>query len=130
MKQNINKKAGDVVPVNRSEYFIVEKPFVAPEITDEDEDYSFYKVGDHIVIRAGSLEQYVPSFKEFVKNNCRTATANETNDIYKDLYSNARIGDVYDDGSYQIHYFFIVESHLDELWEKFEIGRASCRERV
>lgn len=126
MKQNINKKVGDVVPVNRSEYFIVEKPFVAPDITDEDEDYSFYKVGDHIVIRAGSLEQYVPSFKEFVKNNCRTATVDETNDIYEDLYSNARIGDVYDDGSYQIQYFFIVESHLDELWEKFDLEKENC----
>lgn len=126
MKQNINKKTGDVVPVNRNEYFIVEKTFVKSDTTDEDEDYSSYKVDDPIVISDGSLEQYVPSFKEFVNNNCRKATTTEISDIYNELYSNARIGDVYSDGSYQIHHFFIVESHFDEIWAKFNLEKENC----
>ena len=46
--------------------------------------------------------------------------------IYEDLYSNARVGDVYDDGSYQIRRFFIVESYFDELWKKFDFKNENC----
>ena len=120
MKKNINRKTGDVVPVERNLYFLVEKPFVRSDTIGEEEDYSFYKVGDPIVIEARSLERYVSSFTDFLNNNCRKATVDEMSAIYEDLYSNARVGDVYDDGSYQIRRFFIVESYFDELWKKFD----------
>lgn len=126
MKQKINRKTGDVVPVERNEYFVVEKPFVRSDTTDEEEDYSFYKVGDPIVIKAQSLDRYVSSFTDFLNNNCRKATVDEIRAIYGDLYSNARVGDVYEDGSYQVRRFFIVESHLDELWEKFDLKNENC----
>lgn len=126
MKQKINRKTGDVVPVERNEYFVVEKPFVRSDTTDEEEDYSFYKIGDPIVIKAQSLDRYVSSFTDFLNNNCRKATVDEIRTIYGDLYSNARVGDVYEDGSYQVRRFFIVESHLDELWEKFDLKNENC----
>lgn len=126
MKQNINRKTGDVVPVERNVYFIVEKTFMKSETIDEEEDYSFYKVGDPIVIPYGRLDRYVPSFIEFLNNNCKKATIDERTDIYNDLYSNARVGDVYEDGSYQVLHFFIVESHFDELWEKFDLKNENC----
>lgn len=124
MEQNI--RTGDVVPVERNVYFVVEKPFVRSDTTDEEEDYSFYKVGEPIVIETIKLEQYVASFKDFLNNNCRKADADEINAIYNDLYSNASIGNVYDDGSYQIRHFFIVESHFDELWKKFDYQNENC----
>lgn len=126
MKKNINRKTGDVVPVERNLYFLVEKPFVRSDTTVEEEDYSFYKVGDPIVIEARSLERYVSSFTDFLNNNCRKATVDEMSAIYEDLYSNARVGDVYDDGSYQIRRFFIVESYFDELWKKFDFKNENC----
>lgn len=126
MKRSINRKTGDAVPVERNLYFVVEKPFVRSDTTDEDEDYSFYKVGDPIVVEARSLERYVESYRDFLNNNCRVATDEEARDIYNELYSNARVGDVYDDGSYQIWRFFIVESHFDELWEKFDLKKENC----
>ena len=126
MKKNINRKTGDVVPVERNLYFLVEKPFVRSDTTVEEEDYSFYKVGDPIVIEARSLERYVSSFTDFLNNNCRKATVDEMGAIYEDLYSNARVGDVYDDGSYQIRRFFIVESYFDELWKKFDFKNENC----
>lgn len=126
MKKNINRKTGDVVPVERNLYFLVEKPFVRSDTTGEEEDYSFYKVGDPIVIDARSLERYVSSFTDFLNNNCRKATVDEMSAIYEDLYSNARVGDVYDDGSYQIRRFFIVESYFDELWKKFDFKNENC----
>lgn len=126
MKKNINRKTGDVVPVERNLYFVVEKPFVRSDTTGEEENYSFYKVGDPIVIEARSLERYVSSFTDFLNNNCRKATVDEMSAIYEDLYSNARVGDVYDDGSYQIRRFFIVESHFDELWRKFDFKNENC----
>ena len=126
MKKNINRKTGDVVPVERNLYFLVEKPFVRSDTIGEEEDYSFYKVGDPIVIEARSLERYVSSFTDFLNNNCRKATVDEMSAIYEDLYSNARVGDVYDDGSYQIRRFFIVESYFDELWKKFDLKNENC----
>ena len=126
MKKNINRKTGDVVPVERNLYFLVEKPFVRSDTIGEEEDYSFYKVGDPIVIEARSLERYVSSFTDFLNNNCRKATVDEMSAIYEDLYSNARVGDVYDDGSYQIRRFFIVESYFDELWKKFDFKNENC----
>lgn len=126
MKKNINRKTGDVVPVERNLYFLVEKPFVRSDTTVEEEDYSFYKVGDPIVIEARSLERYVSSFTDFLNNNCRKATVDEMSAIYENLYSNARVGDVYDDGSYQIRRFFIVESYFDELWKKFDFKNENC----
>ncbi len=126
MKESINRKTGDVVPVEWNVYFVVEKPFVRSDTTDEEDDYSFYKVGDPIVIEARSVERYVSSFIDFLNNNCRKATVDEISAIYNDLYINARVGNVYDDGSYQIRRFFIVESHFEELWEKFDFKNENC----
>ena len=126
MKQRINRKTGDIVPVDRNKYFIVEKTFVRSDTTDEDEDYSFYKVGDPIVIEANILNHYVSSFKDFLNNNCRAANTDETSAIYNELYSNARLGDVYDDGSYSVRHFFVVESNLSELWQEFDMERDNC----
>ena len=126
MKRSIDRKTGDAVPVERNLYFVVEKPFVRSDTTEEDEDYSLHKVGDPIVVEARRLESYVSSYKDFLNNNCRVATDEEISGIYNELYSNARVGDVYDDGSYGIWRFFIVESHFDELWEKFDIKKDNC----
>ena len=126
MKRSINRKTGDAVPVERNLYFVVEKPFVRSDTTDEDEDYSFYKVGDPIVVEARSLERYVASYRDFLNNNCRVATDEEISGVYNELYSNARVGNVYDDGSYGIRHFFVVESNLSELWEKFNMEKDNC----
>ena len=109
MEKNIIVKTGDLVPAERNDYFIVEKPFVKTETTDEDVDYSFYKIGDPIVIRANCLKAYVSSFQEFVNNNCRKATSREISTICAEFYSNACVGTVYKDGNYQVNFFYIVE---------------------
>lgn len=126
MEKNIIVKTGDLVPAERNDYFIVEKPFVKTEITDEDEDYSFYKVGDPIVIRANCLKTYVSSFVEFVNSNCRKATSSEISTIYAEFYSNACVGTVYKDGNYQVNFFYIVESHYDEILAKFDVENENC----
>lgn len=126
MEKNIIVKTGDLVPAERNDYFIVEKPFVKTEITDEDEDYSFYKVGDPIVIRANCLKTYVSSFVEFVNSNCRKATSSEISTIYAEFYSNACVGTVYKDGNYQVKFFYIVESHYDEILAKFDVENENC----
>ena len=126
MKKEKIVKIGDLVPVERNDYFIVEKPFVKTETIDEDEDYSFYKVGDPIVIRANCLKDYVSSFVEFVNNNCRKATSSEVSAICAELYSNACVGTVYKDGSYQVKFFYIVESHYDEILTKFDVENENC----
>ena len=81
MKRSINRKTGDAVPVERNLYFVVEKPFVRSDTTDEDEDYSFYKVGGPIVVEARSLERYVESYRDFLNNNCRVATDEEAREL-------------------------------------------------
>ena len=126
MEKNIIVKTGDLVPAERNDYFIVEKPFVKTETTDEDEDYSFYKVGDPIVIRANCLKAYVSSFQEFVNNNCRKATSREISTICAEFYSNACVGTVYKDGNYQVNFFYIVESHYDEILAKFDVENENC----
>lgn len=126
MEKNIIVKTGDLVPAERNDYFIVEKPFVKTEITDEDEDYSFYKVGDPIVIRANCLKTYVSSFVEFVNSNCRKATSSEISTICAEFYSNACVGTVYKDGNYQVNFFYIVESHYDEILAKFDVENENC----
>lgn len=126
MRQKSIRKPGDIVPVERSLYFIVEKPFVKSDDTQEEEDYSYHKIGDQIIIEADDFDRYISSFKDFVNNNCRKANANEVSVIYDDLYRNARIGKVYEDGSYEVKRFFIVESHFDELWEKFDFKNENC----
>lgn len=126
MKRKTYLKTGDVVPVEHDLYFVVEKPFVKSDSTDEDEDYSFYQVGEPIVIGANRLESYVPSFKDFLNNNCRHATDEEISSIYNEKYSNASVGDVYKDGSYSIRHFLIVESNIDKLLEKFDMDIDNC----
>ena len=126
MEKNIIVKTGDLVPAERNDYFIVEKPFVKTETTDEDEDYSFYKVGDPIVIRANCLKAYVSSFQEFVNNNCRKATSREISTICAEFYSNACVGTVYKEGNYQVNFFYIVESHYDEILAKFDVENENC----
>lgn len=126
MKRNINLKTGDTVPVERYLYFVVEKTFDSANITDEDEYYSYYKVGDSIIIKAKELENYSSSFRKFLKNNCRLATDDEVGNIYTESYSNARVGNVYEDGSYCIWRFFIVKSHHSEIFEKFDMTIDNC----
>lgn len=126
MKRSVERKTGSAVPVDRNLYFVVEKPFNRSNTTEENEDYSFYKVGDPIVVKAGGLEIYVSSYQDFLHNNCRAATDEEISGIYNELYSNACVGNVYKDGSYDIWRFFVVESHFNELWERFDIKKDNC----
>lgn len=126
MKQSSILKPGDAVPVEHDLYYVVEKPFIKPENTNKDEDYSFYKVGETIAVEASRFELYVKSYKDFLKNNCRMATEQEICDAYNEFYSNVRVGEVYNGGSYCIRRFFVIKSNLNEIMEKFDMEKDNC----
>lgn len=127
MKRQINLKPGDSVPIDQDLLcYVVEKQLDKLESTNEYEDYSSYHIGDFIGVEESRLMHCFSSFKEFLNDNCRTATIEEIRKYYEENYSNARVYRIYDDGSYGIRYFFVVEKYISELLDEFDKEKDNC----
>jgi len=115
-------KVGDKVPFDWFLFFVVVKAWEKNKLVpyDEDEDYSDFLVGNTYLVDRRTLDMCADSFKAFINNNCREATKEEALIKYNESYSNAIVGDVYDDGSYNIYHFYIPNEETLEIVREYE----------
>ena len=64
-----NLKSGDAIPIDDKLFFVVVKPFEMQKDLHYDDDYSYYKVDDVIVIN--DSERCAKSFLDFLEHNCQ-----------------------------------------------------------
>ncbi len=121
-------KIGDRVPKEDYVYYVVQS--LNNEEKQKNEYTKVHKIGDKIIAMKKDLTRdvggYEQSFRDFLKDYCRLATEEEKNEMYEDEFSNARVLDVYDDGSYTICFYYVpikdlkLEEYIMKIdwWEK------------
>ena len=116
-------KVGDHVPIDRKMYFIVERPYVVDELIhfDEEDNYTSLKVGQIIEVDSYLFnDQYDDLFKAFLKYHCRRLSDDETLQEYEKRYSNAIVGEVYSDGSYNIYHFYTPNKETIDIIKSYD----------
>ena len=130
MKWETDVNTVDFIPREGIMYFVMEKPYVVPDSQEGYKIHNPYQVGDPVVVKMDSLDDYHPTFKAFIQESCRAATSEEAERFHREIFSNARIGKTYEDGTFLIRRFFIVESHTKELFEKLDLEKENCIENI